>query len=96
MPPPKTTKAGPAQSGPVEKITTATKPQDLRQSDTAPRVGATFLPPNARRTLGALIVRGCVYCGAGHLHRGGGGLRQAGCGKGSYVIVPATERRAVA
>lgn len=60
------------------------------------RVPARLLPASARRTLPALVVDPCPFCPTGgpHLHRGHGGLRRAGCGRGEYVIVavPALER----
>jgi hypothetical protein len=66
------------------------KPQDRDQSSAAVRVPARFYGPSARRSLGVLLVTSCPYCPSGgpHLHRGGGGLRRAGCGRGEYVVVP--------
>jgi hypothetical protein len=57
----------------------------------APGVG---LKPSGVRLFWAWVVARCPYCGGSHLHRGGpkGGLRRAGCGRGSYVVT-ATRKR---
>lgn len=93
MRPPKTTKAGPRQPGLVEKITAPTKPQDLDQSSRLPRVRARVLAPCGRRGLPVLVVTNCPFCTTGgpHVHRGGGGIRTAGCCSSSYYLdaVPA-------
>lgn len=90
MSPPQTRNGGPP-AGPAaatHQIHTATKQEIHAQDATAVRVAATFLPPAGRRTLGVLIVRRCAFCAAGHIHRGAGGLRRAGCDRGEYVVVP--------
>lgn len=81
-------KGRPRQDGPsaITAPTMAQHPQDA----TAVRAAATFLPPSGRRTLGVLIVQRCPFCAAGHVHRGKAGVRQAGCGRGEYLVVPRT------
>lgn len=87
--PPKTTKAGPRQPGLVEKITAATKPQDLDQSNRLPRVRARALAPCGRRTLPVLVVPAgaCPWCAGSHVHRGGNGPRTAGCCARAYYLL---------
>jgi hypothetical protein len=56
-----------------------------------PNVAATLYPPSGRRSLALLIVSTCPHCTAGHhAHRGSalGGLREAGCRRGTYNLVP--------
>jgi hypothetical protein len=45
-------------------------------------------PPTGPRRLAALVVRQCSFdCGGTHLHRGGDGIRKAGCGRGWYYVI---------
>ena len=56
-------------------------------------VTATWLDPSGRRTHDTAIVQ-CVFgCGGVHLHRmpNGPAWRRAGCGAGTYYVVPANE-----
>lgn len=56
-------------------------------------VTAIVYPPSGRRQLPLLIVNRCPWCGPGtHVHRGQGGVRRAGCGRGDYVIVVAVAK----
>lgn len=57
---------------------------------TAPTVWAVAYPPAGHRRHWLFIVAPCFACGGAHAHRGGqdGGLRRAGCGRGSYVVQP--------
>lgn len=66
------------------------KPDDRDQGSAAVRVPARFYGPSARRSLGVLLVNACPFCPSGgpHLHRGAGGPRRAGCGRGEYIVVP--------
>lgn len=95
MSPPEMRNGAPPQ-GPATRKISPTGQQDTQHGKdaTAVRVSATFLRPSARRGLPALVVR-CPLpgCGGVHLHRGGGGLRRAGCGRGSYVIVPIVDEQ---
>lgn len=88
---------------PAEKIAAAAKLQDQGQGsapDDLIVAVATAVPPLGRRTLWLHWVPSCPFCGYGHAHRAGGltgGIRQAGCGRGSYYVrVRRTQGRAVA
>ena len=59
---------------------------------TAPIVSAYLLPAAGRRRNDTLIVAGCPFCEQDHVHRGGLGLRQAGCQRGRYYVHSATTR----
>ncbi|MDB5288741.1 MAG: hypothetical protein JWR05_3690 [Mucilaginibacter sp.] len=66
-------------------------PHDRQAQDaTAIRVPAVFYLPSGRRMLAVLVVTACPFCtpGGPHVHRGNGGVRRAGCGRGEYVLVP--------
>lgn len=57
------------------------------QADVVAR--GVYGPPAGRRTLGAIVVPSCPFCGYLHLHRSTvarGGHRMAGCGR-EYVVV---------
>lgn len=53
-------------------------------------VSGRAYPPAGRRTLWVLVVRVCPWCRGAHVHRstGNGGIRTAGCGKGTYLVRP--------
>ena len=81
----------PAAHGPAPHNIATQRQSKVHSSRTSvPRVAATCYPPSGRRTQPLLIVRSCVLCGGAHAHRGSeaGGLRDAGCGKGAYYLVP--------
>lgn len=52
-------------------------------------------PPSGRRQYWLLLVVSCPLCHGTHHHRGGraGGLRQASCGRGQYMVRPHRARR---
>lgn len=86
MSPPETRNGAPAQ-GPAAQIAAASTPQDRSQPTAIPTVQARLYAPSCRRTLPLLIVLGCPFCPEGrHVHRGQGGVRRAGCGRGEYSI----------
>lgn len=90
MSPPKMRNGGPlAGSAAAKKITTATKPQDRDQSSRLPRVRARALAPCGRRTLPVMVVPAgnCPWCPGSHVHRGGDGVRTAGCCSREYYLV---------
>lgn len=63
-----------------------------------PTVAAEAYPPAGRRSQWLLLIKSCPFCGGyAHAHRGGpaGGLRDAGCGRGEYLLQP-IHARAVA
>lgn len=77
------------------KIATATKPQPPQPPQPIRDgrhlvVSATAVPPLGRRALWLLLVSSCPLCGGySHVHRAGsptGGIRNAGCGRGSYYV----------
>lgn len=64
--------------------------RDQGHDSRAVRVWAAYWPPSGRRGLGVLLVESCPWCpgGGAHMHRGSGGPRRAGCGRGIYIVVP--------
>lgn len=80
--------AGQPNTPATAKIRTAAKQPDSGQPSAIPRVRGRLLVPSGRRGLPALIVQ-CPLpgCGGVHLHRGGGGVRRAGCGRGDYLVI---------
>ena len=76
---------GPPPQGPAAHITAPTKAQHPDGS-AIPRVTARAYAPCGRRRLGVLVAT-CPYCGGAHVHRGTGGIRGAGCGRGHYYVV---------
>jgi hypothetical protein len=60
-----------------------------------PVASATSYPPAGRRRFTLLLVLHCPFCRLAHAHRGAerGGLRQSGCGRGPYLVKPATGTR---
>jgi hypothetical protein len=95
---PGTTNGGPP-AGPaiVEKINAVTTQHDHGQHRTRRYVvaSATSYPPAGRRSLVLLLVLHCPFCQYVHAHRGAeyGGVRRAGCGRGEYLVKPATAAR---
>ena len=63
-----------------------------RSADQAlPKVSAAVYPPSGRRGLPLLVVATCPYCPTGgHAHRcsATGDVRESGCRRGSYYVVP--------
>lgn len=55
-------------------------------------VTADSYPPAGRRRHWLLLVTCCPFCKCAHAHRGGPGLRDAGCGFGAYVVRADIER----
>jgi hypothetical protein len=54
------------------------------------------VPPTGRRALWMWWVARCALCGSAHLHRAGssvGGVRGAGCGRGTYYARIICEQR---
>lgn len=71
--------------------------ESTSRNSQVPTVAAEAYPPAGRRSQWLLLMKSCVYCGYAHAHRGSpaGGLREAGCGRGEYLLQP-IHARAVA
>lgn len=75
--------------GPVSQNISRRHHAANRDQDTALYVWSVAYPPSGRRRGWLCVVRTCPFCTAGnHAHRGGpqGGLKRAGCGRGSYYV----------
>jgi hypothetical protein len=60
---------------------------DHSAQKTVPTVLATYWPPSGKRKFGLIVVGVCPFCArGGHHHRGDGGLRDSGCGLGTYFV----------
>jgi hypothetical protein len=82
------TQKGRVQAGAASSSAIRAPRADHNGND-VPRVLATSYPPSGRRRLPLLVVYPCPFDGQAHAHRGGSGLRDAGCGHGrSYYLVP--------
>jgi hypothetical protein len=74
-----------AHPGPPPHNATPTR---QAKHDTTTRVAAAFYGPSGARTLAVLVVERCPWCSGVHFHRGNGGVRRSGCGRGVYLVVP--------
>lgn len=66
---------------------TTTKGTGAGHDLTPRRVWAVGYEPAPGRRWPLLLVRSCPGCGGVHHHRGGNGLRRAGCGTRYYLLV---------
>ena len=82
-------------------LTSAHHEADTPHGTAALDVGSTVVvtaeayPPVGRRSQWLLLVKSCVFCGYAHGHRGSpaGGPREAGCGRGEYMLRPVVAGR---
>ncbi len=77
---------GPRQGPATAQIAAPHEDDQHRERTAAVRVAGTFYAPAGRRRFGVLIVTRCPFCPGVHLHRGNGGVRRAGCGRGDYIV----------
>lgn len=89
-------RSGPPSQGPAATAALTTKKRNQRKStrprptddERAPKVWATYYGPSGRRRWPLLVVKRCPFCAVGrHAHRGGNGLRRAGCCSRQYYVM---------
>jgi hypothetical protein len=85
--PPVGSQEGGAQHNSTNDNTDNTGPTSSNTSRTVSATAVDYRPAG-RRKLPLLIVRVCPFCDGTHAHRGNGGERKAGCGRGIYYVTP--------